>query len=182
MRVAGGSSRGVRLRSPHSSAVRPTTSQVRSAIFNILGPRMIEGAVAADFYAGIGTLGVEGLSRGASYVNFVEVGHQQCAIIAANLHATGFTHQATVIHKRVESVLLTLEMRHDIVLMDPPYTQPFPTQVLQHLGTNDRLLHSDSVVVVVHSSRVVPGSGYGRLALRQDRRYGDVSVAFYEVK
>ena len=182
MRVAGGSSRGVRLRSPNSGAVRPTTSQVRSAIFNILGPRVIEGAVAADFYAGVGTLGVEGLSRGASYVNFVEVNPRQCAIIAANLHVTGFTYQARVICQRVEKVLFTLDTRHDVVLMDPPYTQPFPTQVLKHLGTDDRLLHSDSMVVVGHSSRVVPGLGYGRLALLQDRRYGDVSVAFYEVK
>ena len=180
MRVAGGAARGFKLRSLRRTAVRPTTDLVRNAIFSILGP-WVEESEAIDLYAGTGTLGIEALSRGARHVDFVEVNARQCAVIKANLLATGFSHRARVIHRRVEKALASLEGPYDLVLLDPPYTQPFPAPVLERLGVGSRLLRSDCQVVVGHSRRVSPGEQYGRLHLAQDRRYGDTSVAFYEV-
>lgn len=150
---------------------------VRSAIFSILGS--VDGASAADLYAGTGSLGIEALSRGASHVDFVEDDFRQCRVIRANLEATGFSGQARVMCMPAEKAVERLEAMYDLVLMDPPYSQPYPERVLRRLGTRSGLLRPGARVVVGHASRVVPGDVYGRLVLLQDRRYGDSSVAFY---
>lgn len=178
MRVVGGSVRGRRLQSPRSQGVRPTTDRVRSAIFSILVA--VEGATVADFYAGTGTLGIEALSRGARHVDFVEADPRQCPVVRANLAATGFADRARVLCLPAEKAVEGLETTYDLVLMDPPYTQPFPERVLRRLGNRPGLLHAGSRVVVGHASRVAPGTAYGCLTLAQDRRYGDTSVAFYD--
>ncbi len=69
---------------------------------------------------------------------------------------------------------------YDFVLMDPPYPDPFPAAVVERM-VDRGLLAEGGIVVVGHASRVPPPSRCGGLALSQDRRYGDSSLAFYEV-
>ena len=70
MRVTGGRLGGRTLRAPKGDATRPTTDRVRESLFQILGD--LAGLRAADLYAGTGALGIEALSRGASFAAFVE--------------------------------------------------------------------------------------------------------------
>ena len=180
MRVTGGEARGVPLRSPRAPGVRPTTDRVRTALFNILPVRSIEAAVVADLYAGTGSLGIEALSRGAAQADFVEADRRQMDVIRANVRAANVADRATLIHAEVERALDRLDRRYDLVLMDPPYTQPFPTDVVARTAELD-LLADDAVVVVGHASRVEAPGVCGQLVRDQDRRYGDSSLAFYSV-
>ncbi|MBI2871706.1 MAG: 16S rRNA (guanine(966)-N(2))-methyltransferase RsmD [Chloroflexi bacterium] len=180
MRVAGGLARGRRLRSPRTKGVRPTTERVRSAIFSILGEERLQDAVAADLFAGTGSLGIEALSRGAARADFVEVDKGQADVIRANLAATGLSERGRIINAPAERALGLMKGPYSLVLMDPPYTQPYPAGVLERLAGSG-LLQPGSVVVVGHSSRAAPGERYGDLVLEQDRRYGDCSVAFYRM-
>ena len=72
MRVAGGDARGLRLQGAVVAGVRPTTERVRAAIFNILESDQVVGRRAVDLFAGTGSLGIEALSRGAAWADFVE--------------------------------------------------------------------------------------------------------------
>ena len=180
VRVTGGEARGVPLQSPRAPGVRPTTDLVRTALFNILAARGIEGAVVADLYAGTGSLGIEALSRGAAQADFVEADRRQMDVIRANVRATNVADRATLVHAKVEQALDGLRRRYDLVLMDPPYTQPFPASVVARAAELD-LLADDAVVVVGHASRVEAPQVCGRLVRDQDRRYGDSSLAFYSV-
>jgi 16S rRNA (guanine966-N2)-methyltransferase len=65
---------------PPGLDVRPTSSKVRQAFFNILGPR-VAGASFLDLFAGSGLMGFEALSRGAAYVAFVEESRNQALAI-----------------------------------------------------------------------------------------------------
>lgn len=179
MRVVGGTARGRRLRSPQGRGVRPTTDRVRGAIFNILG--FVENFVAADLYAGTGSLGIEVLSRNGRRVDFVEADPRQCWVIRTNLESVGFAGQGRVLCKTVEEAIENVDGMYDLILMDPPYSLPYPGHVLEGLSDIRGLLHESSRVVVGHSNKVEPGSSYGRLVLEQDRRYGDTAVAFYRV-
>ncbi|HKW51912.1 MAG TPA: RsmD family RNA methyltransferase, partial [Candidatus Eisenbacteria bacterium] len=73
VRIVGGSLRGRRLRVP-DRGVRPTSEKTREAIFDILGPRLVQGARVLDLFAGTGAMGIEALSRGADRADFVEGG------------------------------------------------------------------------------------------------------------
>jgi 16S rRNA (guanine966-N2)-methyltransferase len=181
MRVVGGSARGVPLRTPKGPGVRPTMDRVRSALFNILTPLGLEDAAVADFFAGTGSLGIEALSRGAAHADFVEADAQQCADIRASLQATKLIDRATVLHSTVEKALERMNNKYDFILMDPPYRDPFPAHVLLKLQER-RLLETNAVVVVGHASRNAPPAGVDKLALWQDRRYGDSSLAMFTLE
>ena len=178
MRVTGGSARGVPLRSPKRPGVRPTMDRVRSALFNILTPSDLEGTQVADLFAGTGSLGIEALSRGAAHVDFIEENARQCADIRANLETARLLDRATVHQMTVERALQVLSTRYNYVLMDPPYSQPFPSDAVAQLETQG-LLQPEAIVVVGHASRVPSPNACGGLERWQDRRYGDASLAFY---
>ncbi|MEM7301658.1 MAG: 16S rRNA (guanine(966)-N(2))-methyltransferase RsmD [Pseudomonadota bacterium] len=77
MRIVGGELRGRKLATPKSDAIRPTTDRVRETLFNILAHNYgsgIEDARVLDLFSGTGALGIEALSRGASYALFVDNG------------------------------------------------------------------------------------------------------------
>ncbi len=70
LRIIGGSFKGRLIKAPEGAGTRPTSSRVREAAFDILSPG-IAGARFLDLYAGSGAVGIEALSRGASFSVFV---------------------------------------------------------------------------------------------------------------
>jgi 16S rRNA (guanine966-N2)-methyltransferase len=178
MRVTGGAAKSVPLRTPKVQGVRPTTDLVRNALFNILAPLGIEDAIVIDLYAGTGSLGIDALSRGAAHADFVESNHSQAADIRANLVVTKLQGKGSVFVMTVEKAVGILERSYDLVLMDPPYKQPFPGELIEQIETR-RLLSHNGLIVVGHPSRRPAPEKCGGLVRWQDRRYGDSSLAFY---
>ena len=85
MRVVAGRFRGRPLAAPDDVGIRPTSDRVRESVFNILahglGEFSIAGRRVIDLFAGTGALGIEALSRGASYCLFVEEAADARALI-----------------------------------------------------------------------------------------------------
>jgi 16S rRNA (guanine966-N2)-methyltransferase len=180
VRVTGGMAGGTTLRSPRSPGVRPTTDRVRSALFNILTGYGLEEARVVDLYAGTGSLGIEALSRGAAHADFVEADRRQVDVIRENLRDTKLAARATVLLNDVAKAIERLQGPYDFMLMDPPYTQPFPNDVVERIGSLG-LLGDDGIAIVGHASRVATPERLGVLERWQDRKYGDASLAFYRV-
>ena len=179
MRVVGGVVKGRRLRGATISGARPTSELVRGAIFNILGPLDAGPVRGLDLYAGSGSLGIEALSRGARWADFVERHPRQCAAIRENLANTGLTDKAQVYCMEVDKALALLEERYHLVLMDPPYKLASLDQVLDGLAASD-LLEEGATVVVGHSKRLTLKDGYGNLVPAGRYRYGDSTVDLFE--
>ena len=179
MRVVGGSARGVALRTPKGSGVRPTMDKVRVALFNILAALGLKDAAVADFFAGTGSLGIEALSRGAAHVDFVEANAPQCADIRVNLQVTKLADRATVLHSTVEKALEQMDNKYDFVLMDPPYKMKDLAPVLKVIGET-KILEADGMVVVGHSKHSNLSDTYGNLSRFDSRRYGDSVVEFFQ--
>ena len=127
---------------------RPTSDKTKETLFNVLMP-YIADANFLDLYAGSGGIGIEAISRGASFACFVEKGREAVECIEANLKFTKFTEQALVMKSDVMMALRQLEGKRtfDIVFMDPPYQEQYEEQVLRYLSGSS-LLHENSVIVV----------------------------------
>ncbi len=179
MRVVGGTAKGRRLRGAAVPGVRPTSELVRSAIFNVLGPLDAGPLRVLDLYAGSGSLGIEALSRGAVWADFVEHHPRQCAAIKENLAATGFTQSARVHCMEVIPALTALKGGYDLVLMDPPYKLTSLEEVVEGLAASD-LLEAGTTVVVGHSKRLSLGGTYPDLSQVGRYRYGDTIVEFFQ--
>ncbi len=179
MRVVAGTAKGRRLKGTLSPGARPTTERVRAAIFNILSPEQYEAQRVVDLYAGSGSLGIEALSRGAGWADFVERDQRQCEVVRANLDSTGFRQAGRVHCNTVEAALATLPGKYALALMDPPYRLTSLDGVLEAIASTDGLLEPGATIVIGHSKRLSLSQQYGPLEMVSQRRYGDNAVDFY---
>jgi 16S rRNA (guanine966-N2)-methyltransferase len=134
---------------------------------------------ALDLYAGSGALGIEALSRGASWVDFVEHDARSCTVIKGNLERTGFTSQAKVYCCNVSKALSILSKEYDVVLLDPPYSDTSLVSILNSLF-DSCLVGGTSTVVVQHSTRQPLPEDFRQFHLVKGRHYGDTSISFYQ--
>jgi 16S rRNA (guanine966-N2)-methyltransferase len=109
LKITSGVHRGRRIQSLQGSNTRPTTERLRQAWLNSL-QMQISDARVLDLFSGSGALGLEALSRGASFVVFVEENRKAAEIIQANINTLEFQDQARVFNVRVEQVLTKLKI------------------------------------------------------------------------
>jgi len=179
MRVIGGTAKGRRIRGTLSPKARPTTERVRSAIFNILDPYVFIDRKVLDLFAGSGSLGIEALSQGAAWVDFVEIDSNQCQVIQSNLDDTGLNDRAHVISGDVNRLLPRLTGPYGLVMLDPPYRLDTTANVIQNIADLEGLVEVGGTVIVGHSRHSELAETYGSLSLESHRRYGDNVLEFY---
>jgi len=179
MRIISGTSKGRRLATRKSQALRPTSDRVKESMFDILGAE-VQGKVVLDLYAGTGNLGIEALSRGATRAFFVEKGRQALRVIQKNLSECGMQERAELLPKdvlRAIGILKEREACFDLMFMDPPYAKGLIQRTLMKLRANP-IYHEDSILVVEHDRREpIPEQSGGWELIRQ-RRIGDTVLSF----
>jgi len=132
-----------------------------------------------DLFSGSGSLGIEALSHGAGWADFVELDRRQSAVINSNLETTGFTSQGRVHQVDALQAIQTLPGRYDLVLLDPPYKMGGLDGLLEQIASQPGLVLEGGVVVAGHSKRQDLREKYGALRLTSHRRYGDNVVDFF---
>lgn len=185
LRVIAGSAGGIPLVSPRSIHVRPTMEQVRGAIFSSLAERVPEARVL-DLFAGVGSLGIEALSRGAARVTFVERDRSAVACIHANLEKTRLGEGADTVCLDVFAFLKRTSpgTPFDLILADPPYTtadQPtdFAAQLLDSTELRKHLAPDGIFVLEKSPLHRLPEVPAAWQVIRQ-KRYGTTEVLFLQ--
>jgi 16S rRNA (guanine(966)-N(2))-methyltransferase RsmD len=178
MRIISGSLRGRRLHAPPGGGVRPTPDRVRESVFNILGQRLDE-MTFLDLFAGSGAMGLEAVSRGARRVVLVEQDPGACDVIRRNIAHLECEDRATLLARRVELALETMERAgdaFDVVFADPPYSDP-PEMLARLVARLDRasLVARDGCLVLQHK-RGLPAPGSAGFRARRARNYGITSI------
>ena len=178
MRVIAGKAKGHQLKVAKGNITRPATDLVRGAIFSILETTPSDWSQMLDLFAGSGALGIEALSRGAGWVDFVEREPRCCDIIRQNLEKAKLSAQAHIYCCSVVKAISFLTKEYGIILMDPPYSNLSIGNVVAQLATS-KLVGTNSVVVVTHSPHLPLDSTYAPLNLIKQRRHGDSCIAIY---
>jgi len=179
MRVTGGDVRGLPLKVPSSAAVRPTTDMVRGAIFSMLASMVGDWSPRAlDLFAGSGALGIESLSRGAEWVDFVDQNPRCCGIIKQNLNATGYNDHAHVYCVAVHKALTILDDTYDCIFLDPPYAEKSTIDIITQISLS-KLVKDGTVMVIPHTIRLKLESTYGTLQLIKQKKHGDTCISIF---
>ena len=178
MRVIAGEAKGLRLKSPPVRHLRPTSDLVRGAVFDMLASLGADLSRVLDLYAGSGALGVEALSRGASWCDLVDRDRAACVTIRENLALAGFQERARVLCLPVERALERLEEAYSLVLVDPPYEDESAVAMVERLAASP-LVASGGTVVLEHAWRRLPPDDVGDFRLVVRRRHGDTGVSIY---
>jgi len=179
MRVITGKAKGYHLKFPRGTKTRPVTDLVRGAIFSILENIAEDWSQVLDLFSGSGALGIEALSRGADWVDFVENEPKCCDIIKENLEKTRLSAQAHIYCCNVFKALSFLDKEYNIILMDPPYSNPSTGDFLTQLASSG-LVGAKTTVMVTHSSRLPLNQTYAALILIKEHRHGDSCISFYQ--
>ena len=95
MRVIAGSAKGTRLYGARGYRVRPITDRIKESLFDFLGDA-VEGARVLDLFAGVGSLGIEALSRGAAHTDFIEQHRATASSIIKNLERVHLAESGNV--------------------------------------------------------------------------------------
>ena len=123
LHVLAGEFRSRILKTPTDDAVtRPMGSRTKEGLFNVLRG-WFEGARVLDLFAGVGTLGLEAVSRGAIKVVMVEKDRKIFALLRDNIDSLGCADRAIAVQADAlgEAAIMAAEPEVNVVLMDPPF-------------------------------------------------------------
>ncbi len=189
MRISAGTARGRKigykksfLRKEEEDELRPTSSKVREALFDIIRSRL-PGAVFLDLYAGTGGVGIEALSRGASKAVFVESGRLRVSVINDLLQKFNFSNQSVTVNMNAYDFVkreAAAGTRYDIVFLDPPYHSEELMKVLPVIGEGD-ILEGDGMVIAEHFFKMRLPDAVNRLRVAKSYKYGDTVLTVYRI-
>lgn len=184
MRVVAGSAKGRQLKSPTSRVTRPIIDRVKTALFDILADRVADATIL-DLFGGVGSVGIEALSRGAQHATFCELDSGIAEILRANLRSTGFSDQAEVIKGdafRFLQAAVTNGRTFDIIYVAPPQYRQLAARAVQQLDAHPLTPPGGLVIVQIHPKERsdLAAHTFRRLRLADERKYGSTLLMFYE--
>lgn len=155
LRIIAGQWRGRKLPVTDLAGLRPSTDRIRETLFNWLSPDIV-GARCLDLFAGTGALGLEALSRGAKYCQFVENQGPAANLLRDALLTLEAGSRGEVQQEDATKFLGRAKQEpFDLVFLDPPFASNLLETVLNQL-TDSPLLSKDALIYVEYASSQSP--------------------------
>ncbi len=183
MRIIGGQFSGRRIEAPQGLVSRPTADRTREALFNILNARAdfdFAEARVIDLFAGSGALGLEAMSRGAKWCQFVETDAAARGAIRDNIEALSL-FGATRIHRRSATDLGPMPAAagpaFTLAFLDPPYAKDLCAPALNELHKGGWL--APGALVIVEQGKDETPVSLAPYVEDDRRRYGAAQIGIY---
>ena len=174
--------------SPKTQVSRPITDRVKESLFSVIYKYDLpNGAIVADLCSGVGSLGLEALSRKARFVTFVEQDPKIISVLKRNIEKADFVNDSEVIRANAFKFGASPNpdrQMYDLVFVDPPYAASMDVQagsplsdLLDSLGTRAT---EDAVIVVRTDRKVSLLEQYGEFRIIDRRRWGTMAVTILQ--
>ena len=174
--------------SPKTRDSRPIIDRVKESLFSVLYKYDLpSGAMVADLFCGVGSLGLEALSRSAEFVTFVERDSKIIVTLNKNIEKAGFVKESKVMRANAFAVGAPVVFegeKYGLVFVDPPYAATSDVLAGSRL---DRLLDllqqqvaDDAIVVVRTHERITLLDEYGEFGTIERRQWGTMAVSILQ--
>tara|TARA_B110001450_G_scaffold33716_1_gene29028 strand:- start:886 stop:1449 length:564 start_codon:yes stop_codon:yes gene_type:complete len=183
MRIISGKYRGKKILQPRDKATRPLKDLTKESIFNIVTHSnkfniVLEDSNILDLFSGVGSFGLECLSRGSAKSTFVENYKEVLIILKKNISSLNYEKEAIVIEK---DILKTLDYKNfkekfDIIFMDPPYKEKSLNLMLLQI-LNSKILNNEGVIII-HRQKNEEDSFPKEFRIIEEKTYGISKVIF----
>lgn len=177
MRIISGTYRGLNLAEFKGREIRPTADRVKESLFNILYAE-VAGARALDLFCGSGNLGIECLSRGASFVHFNDCAKESVGVLKTNLAKLKGGERYAVTALDYLACLSAVKGPFDLIFIDPPYRFDYGIPAMQCIVK--RALLARGGAVVYERDRAFEGEIDG-LRKADERKYGKTYLTFFRL-
>ena len=180
MRVVGGRLRGRNLAAPSSREIRPTADRLRESLFNILVHAYddpLQGARVLDLFAGTGALGIEAISRGATFALFVDTGAEARALLRNNVEALGLGGVTKIFRRDATNLGAAHPLPpFTVVFLDPPYGKGLAETALVSLRDGGWL--EPGALLVVEEAKAADFAAPSGFEELERRAYDDTELVF----
>lgn len=180
MRIVAGRFGGRRLAAPGGQSTRPTSGRTRESLFNLLSNRIdFDGLRVIDLFAGSGALGLEALSRGASFALFVETAAPARAAIRTNIEALGVQGCTSLYRRDATALGLPGTLApFDLAFLDPPYAKRLGEAAIGAL-VDGGWLNDSALVILEEGQGNLPAELPPGLEALDERRYAGTAIGLY---
>ena len=157
MRIISGFLKGKKLNFLKNITTRPLRDSVKENIFNILkhsnvANAEIEKSNILDLYSGVGSFGIECISRGAKKVIFFEKDINAVNILKNNLTHLSVFHKAKVFNGKIENLLKNINGKFNVFFLDPPFKDDYFLENLEIIKKK-KFFNSEHIVIIHRESK-----------------------------
>ena len=183
MRIISGTLKGKKILEPKNKNTRPLKDLTKESIFNILIHSnklnlKLKDANILDLFSGVGSFGLECLSRGSSYSTFVENYNEVLPILKKNIMNLNYENNSLVLEKNIINNL-NFEIFHkkfDIIFMDPPFKEKDLNSILINIIKNDML--NAYGVIIIHRHKKEKDILPNKFKIIEEKIYGISRIIF----
>ena len=183
MRIISGTFRGKKILEPKDIRTRPLKDLTKESIFNIIKHSKvldvnIENSNILDLFSGVGSFGLECLSRGAENVTFIENYKEVLIVLKKNIESLKKQNFSHILEKDIfaKNTLEALNNKFDIIFMDPPYKEKKLPELLNTI-IKLKLLKNNGIIIV-HRHKKEEDQFPNQFNLIMKKKYGISKIIF----
>ena len=183
MRIISGSFRGKKILQPLDNFTRPLKDLTKESIFNVIKHSNkfnidLEKSYILDLFSGVGSFGLECISRGAKFVTFIENYKEVLPILKKNLNSLKSVNNYKIIEKDILNDLdfISLNQKFDLIFLDPPYKDKNLLIILNKLIESKIL--SNNGVIIIHRHKKELDEFPKNLKIIDEKKYGISKIIF----
>ena len=154
MRIISGSFKGKKILEPKDKKTRPLKDLTKESIFNIIIHSSkfkinFASSYILDLFSGVGSFGIECLSRGVKKVIFIENYQGVIPLLKKNLFGLKTIQNYEIIEKDIynENIFLKLNNKFNIIFLDPPYKDKNLENLLNEIN-NQNILDKNGIIIL----------------------------------
>ena len=182
MRIISGSLKGKKILDPKDLNTRPLKDLTKESIFNVINHSnkfeiIIKKSAILDIFSGVGSFGIECLSRGADHVTFIENYKEALLVLKRNLLDLKL-NDFRIIEKNAydNNTLTELDQKFDLIFLDPPYKHKNLEILLNNI--QNKVLLKENGIIVLHRHKDTKDSFPTGFKILEEKNYGISRVIF----
>mgnify|MGYP006124196541 FL=1 len=183
MRIISGNFKGKKILEPRDNTTRPLKDLTKESIFNIILHSnkfniKLENSNILDLFSGVGSFGLECLSRGSYFLTFVENYKQVLTVLKKNILNLNYQDKSLIIEKNIFTNFNfnLLENKFDIIFMDPPYKEEKISILLNKI--NDTNVLKSEGVIIIHRHKREKDEFPKEFNILEVKKYGRSKIIF----
>tara|TARA_B100001287_G_C22526548_1_gene455254 strand:- start:140 stop:706 length:567 start_codon:yes stop_codon:yes gene_type:complete len=186
MRIISGTFKGKKILEPINIKTRPLKDLAKESVFNIINHSnkfqiSLNNSFILDLFSGVGSFGLECLSRGAKYVVFFENYKGVLPILKKNLSNIKPLQNFEVIEKNIYDHLLTVNKDHkfNIIFLDPPYKDKNLEIILNNIKDGNILDSNGIIIMHRHKNEIEKFPAAYQIV--EEKNYGLAKIVFLTI-